>query len=151
LSRSRIFLGKAVVGVGLYLLALGLPCAWDVVLVATPGHIAEPFSWPMGLPLLADVLTGLVYYFAGILLAQREGHWYGGRGLGLAVALLGSFLVWVLPEFWHALLAVGILGTLVALAAWGSFLTGGAYAPQPALARTALAATFLTGLLFVGV
>jgi hypothetical protein len=151
LSRSRIFLGKAAVGVGLYLLAVGLPCAWDVALVATPGHIAEPFSWPMMLPLLADALTGLVYYFAGMLLAQREGRWYGSRSLGLAAAVLGSFLVWVLPEFWHALLAIGILGALIALAAWGSFLTGGAYAPQSALARAALAATFLTGLQLVGI
>src|SRR5262249_16787721 len=59
LSRSQIFLGKAVIGAGLYLLALGIPFAFVVVLVATPGHMAEPFSWPMTLPWLADVLTGL--------------------------------------------------------------------------------------------
>jgi hypothetical protein len=151
LSGSQIFLGKAVVGVGLYVLAVGIPCAWDVALVATQGHIAEPFAWPMVLPLLADVLMGVVYYFAGMLLAQRDGRWYGSRGLGLAAALLGSFLVWVAPEFWQALLAIAVLGTLLALAAWGSFLTGGAYAPQPRLARAALAATFLAGLLLLGV
>jgi hypothetical protein len=39
----------------------------------------------------------------------------------------------------------------VAVAAWGSFLTGGAFAPQPRLARAALATTFLAGLLTLGV
>src|SRR5689334_1519279 len=60
LGRSQIFLAKAIVGVGIYLLALGVPFAWAVVLAATPGHIAEPFGWPMVLPWLADVLAGIV-------------------------------------------------------------------------------------------
>ena len=42
----------------------------------------------MALPWLADVLTGLVYYFAGMLTAQREARWYGSRCLGLAAALV---------------------------------------------------------------
>jgi hypothetical protein len=146
LSRSQIFLGKALAGVGLYLLALGFPCACAVGLAATPGHVDEPFGWPMLLPLLADVLAGLVYYFAGMLTAQREARWYGSRCLGLAAGLFCSMVVWTLPEFWHALLAIGSVGGLVALAAWGSFLTGGAYAPQPRLAKIALAVTLLTGL-----
>jgi hypothetical protein len=151
MSPSRIFLGKAVVGVGLYLLALGIPLAWSVAWAATPGHYAAPFRWRMALPWLADILTGVVYYFAGMLLAQREARWYGSRGLGLAAAFLCSFLVWALPEFGQALLAIGILGSLLAVAAWGSFLTGGAYAPQPRLAKAALATTFLLGLLSLSV
>jgi hypothetical protein len=151
MSASRIFLGKAVAGVGLYLLALGIPFAWSVGWAATPGHNAAPFRWPMALPWLADILTGVVYYFAGMLTAQREARWYGSRGLGLAAAFFCSFLVWALPEFGQALLAIGILGTLLAVAAWGSFLTGGAYAPQPRLARAALATTFLLGLLALSV
>src|SRR5262245_14394754 len=146
ISRSQIFLSKAIAGVGLYLLALGIPLACVVGLAATPGRLPQPFSWPMALPLAADVLAGLVYYFAGMLTAQREARWYGSRCLGLAAGLCCSFLVWLLPEFWHALLAVVTLGGVVAVAAWGSFLTGGAYAPQPRLARIALAVTFLAGL-----
>jgi hypothetical protein len=151
LSPSRIFLGKAAVGVELYLLAVGIPFAGAVAWIAAPGHVAEPFRWPMALPWLADILTGVVYYFAGMLTAQREARWYGSRALGLGAAVLCTFLVWVAPEFWHALLAVAALGALVGLAAWGSFLTGGAYAPQPRLARAALAATLLAGLLVLGV
>jgi hypothetical protein len=151
LRPSQVFLGKAVVGVVLYLLAIGIPFAGAVAWIAAPGHVAEPFRWPMALPWLADVLTGVVYYFAGMLTAQREAHWYGSRGLGLAAAVFCTFLVWVLPEFRQALLAVAVMAALVGLAAWGSFLAGGAYAPQPRLARAALAATLLAGLLVLGV
>ena len=31
-----------------------------------------PYHWRMSLPWLADILSGLVYYFAGMLMAQRE-------------------------------------------------------------------------------
>lgn len=146
LPRTRIFLAKAAAGVGLYLLALGLPSALEIGFAAAPGHIAEPFSWPMVLPWLADILTGLVYYFAGMLIGLREARWYGSRCLGLAAGFFCSVLVWTLPEFWHALVAVGVVGGLVAVAAWGSFLTGGAYAPQPRPAKIALALTLLMGL-----
>src|SRR5579883_292877 len=146
LDRTQIFLAKASVGVGLYLLALGIPFALEVGLAATPGHIAEPFSWPMTLPWLADVLTGIVYYFGGMLAAQREARWYGSRCLGLAAGLFCSVLVWTLPQFWQALAAIFLVGGLVATAAWGSFLMGGAYIPQPRRAKIALALTFLMGL-----
>jgi hypothetical protein len=151
LHPSRIFLAKVAVGVVLYLLAVGIPFVGAVAWIATPGHVAEPFRWPMAFPWLADILTGLVYYFAGMLAAQREARWYGSRALGLGAAVFCTFLVWVVPEFWQALLAVAAMGTLVGLAAWGSFLAGGAYAPQPRLAKAALAATLLAGLLAVGV
>jgi hypothetical protein len=146
LSSSRIFLGKVIAGVGLYLLALGIPFVCAAALAATPGHVEEPFSWQMTLPWLADGLTGVVYYFAGMLVAQREARWYGSRCLGLAAALGCSYLVWVLPEFGHALLVIVILGGVMAVAAWGSFVAGGAYAPQPRLAKVALAVTFMIGL-----
>lgn len=151
MSRSRIFLGKAFVGVGLYLLAMGIPFASYVAWVATPGHVAEPFRWQMALPGLADILTGVAYYFAGMLVALREARWYASRGLPLVAALLCSLFVWVLPEFWHAVLAIVILGAPLAVAAWGSFLTGGAFAPLPRLSKVALAVTCVTALLALGV
>jgi hypothetical protein len=86
-----------------------------------------------------------------MLTAQRQAGWFGSRALGLGAAVLCTFLVWVLPEFWQALLAVAVMSALVGLAAWGSFLTGGAYTPKPRLARAALAATLAAGLLVVGV
>jgi hypothetical protein len=151
LGRGQIFLAKTAAGLGLYVLALGLPFACAVSWVATPGHSATPFRWPLALPWLADILTGCVYYFAGMLMAQREARWYGGRGLPLVTALFGSLLVHCLPEFRDALLTILILGTLQGVAAWGSFVSGGDDSVQPRLAKIALAGTFLTGLLVVGV
>jgi hypothetical protein len=151
ISRTRIFLGKAIVGIGLYLLALGIPFAYAPGWAATPGNVAAPFCWPLALPLLADILTGVVYYFAGMLTAQRDGRWYGSRCLGLAAAYLCARLVWTVPEFWHAVLAIMILGALLAVAAWGAFLTGGTYQTLPRLAKVALGATFLAGLLVLSV
>jgi hypothetical protein len=91
LSCSQIFISKALAGIGLYLLAVGVPFAWVVYVAATPGHIAQPFGWPMVLPWLADILTGLVYYFAGMLAAQSDGRWYGSRCLGLGAGLFCFF------------------------------------------------------------
>ena len=112
ISRSRIFLGKALAGVALYVLALGIPFACLESWFATPGKMPAPYHWRTGLPWLADILSGLVYYFAGMLTAQREARWYGSRGLALAAAfflLLPS--VWILPEFWQRpLVAIGIIG-----------------------------------------
>jgi hypothetical protein len=146
LSRSRIFLGKAIAGMALYLLAMGIPFACVVLLSATPGHISEPFSWAMTLPWVADALMGIVCYFAGMLTAQREARWYGSRCLGLAACLFCWYFVWAVPEFWQALVSIGIVGGLLALATWGSFLTGGDYSHQPRVAKIALASTFLMGM-----
>lgn len=147
LSRSRIFVAKAIAGVGLYLLALGVPFACLESWLATPGNIPAPYQWSTSLPWLADILSGLVYYFAGMLVAQREARWYGSRCLALAAAFCCSYLVWTLNEFWQALAAIGIIGPIVAVAAWGGFCSGGAYLPQPRLAKAALGMTFLAGLL----
>jgi hypothetical protein len=146
LSRTQSFLAKSSAGLGLYLLAVGIPVAVLVGLAATPGHVAKPFQPAMALALVADVLAGVVYYFAGMLTAQREARWYGSKCLGLAAGLFCSILVWTLPEFWQAVLAVGVVGGFAAVAAWGSFCAGGAYAPQPRLAKVALAVSFLFGL-----
>jgi hypothetical protein len=132
--------------VSLYLVALLVPTAGVVVLAATCPGVAAPFEWPMVLPWLADVLTGLVYYFAGMLVAQREARWYGSRCLPLAAGLLASLLVWNVSEFWQALAVLAVLGGTMAAAARGSLLAGGAYAPQPRLAKIALGFTLFAGL-----
>jgi hypothetical protein len=151
LSPSRIFVAKALTGIGLYLLALGVPFVCLQTWFATPGNMPAPYHWRTSLPWLADILSGLVYYFAGMLTAQRESRWYGTRCLALLAAFFCSYLVWAVPEFWQALPVIGFMGTMVALAAWGSFLSGAAYPPQPRLAKLALAGTFLGALLIVSI
>jgi hypothetical protein len=146
LTPSRIFLGKVLAGVSLYLLALLVPSACAVVLAATPGHVAAPFEGGMALPWLADVLTGLVYYFAGMIVAQREARWYGSQGIPLAAGAFTSVCVWNVVEFWQALVVIGVMSGLVAVAAWGSVSAGGAYARQSSLSKFALGGTLLLGL-----
>src|SRR5262245_37977743 len=58
LSPSRIFLAKALAGITLYLLALGIPFACLESWLATPGSISAPFQWRTSLPWLADILSG---------------------------------------------------------------------------------------------
>jgi hypothetical protein len=150
ISHSEIFLGKMIGGLGVYLLGVGVPAVGLAVWCATPGHVYAPFPWGLVLAWLADILAGVVFYFAGMLTAQRDARWYGSRCLGLAAAVLGTVFVWGLPEFWQALLAIAGVGTALGVAAWGSFVAGGAYAPQPRVAKAALAATCLAGLFFAG-
>ena len=69
--------------------------------------------------------------------------------MALAGAFFCSYLVWTLPEFWQALVAIGIIGSFVGVAAWGSFSAGGEYATQPRLAKAGLAMTFLAALLIL--
>src|SRR5262249_28167095 len=64
LAPSCVFLAKAVAGLTLYALALGIPFVSLEVWFATPGNLAAPYHWQTGLPWLADILSGLVYYFA---------------------------------------------------------------------------------------
>ena len=72
LGPARIFLAKALAGVSLYLLAMAIPFVCLESWYATPGHMPAPYHWRTGLPWLADILSGLVFYFAGMLTAQRE-------------------------------------------------------------------------------
>lgn len=150
ISATRIFLGKALTGLGLYAVALGVPFLCAAVWAATPGKIAAPFRWPMVLPGFADIMTGTAYYFAGALAAGRDARWYGSRGLGLVAAIFCSTCVWLLPEFIHAVAAIVIVTGLLGVAAWGSFIGGGEYGAMPRSSKLAMAATFLTALLFVG-
>jgi hypothetical protein len=151
LGPSRLFLAKAGAGMSLYLIALGVPFLLLETWLATPGNMPAPYHWRTGLPWLADILSGLVYYFAGMLVAQREVRWYASRCLPLAAAFCCSYFVWIVPEFWQALGVIGIFASFVGVAAWGSFSAGGAYAPQPRLAKAALTLTFLGGLLILSV
>jgi hypothetical protein len=151
LSASRIFLAKVLGGIGIYVLALGVPYLCLEIWMATPGKMSAPYHWRTSLPWLADILSGLVYYFAGILVAQRDVRWFGSRCLPLAAAFFCSYLVWTVTEFWQALVVIGVFGSFVGTAAWGSFASGGAYSPQPRTAKAALAITFLAGLLSVSI
>lgn len=148
-TRSSIFFGKASGGAVLYFFPLGVPfvlaCAW----AATPGNLAAPF-WPrLMLPAIADMLSGLAFYFAAMIAALRPARWYGSRVLPLiaaapAVAAThhGSFAI--------ALLWILLITAVFALAAWGAFVRLGMTASQPLASRAALGLILYIGLFITG-
>ena len=146
LSRTRLFFGKVLGGLALYIPATLLPLLGAAAWLATPGQFAFPCPWRTLFPGLADVAAGVVFYLDGMLAGWRPARWHGSRLLGVGAALLCAVFVHAVPEFGYALLVAAAGATVLGLAAWGSFLTGGEYAPQPRAARVALAVTLAAGL-----
>ena len=146
ISRTTIMLAKMSAGLVLYFLAVGIPVAAANLWLAIPGNVPSPFYWPMVLPGLADVLTGAVYYLAGLLISMREAKWYGSRVLAVGVAIICSVIVVSAWHFWIAGIAIIVAAGVLGVAVWGSFVGGGQYGPQPAAAKAALGASLLTGI-----
>ncbi len=150
ISRSRLFMGKVLAGLALYFAAMLLPFTASAIWSAMPGHIAGPFRWEVALPGLVDILTGVVYYFAGMIVARRAARWYGSRGLVLVTAIGCSGLVVGIPLLIGALIAIALAGALLFLAARGAFIHNGEYTPQPAPAKASLGLVQLVGIMLVG-
>ncbi|MCH8965726.1 MAG: hypothetical protein IIB58_12240, partial [Planctomycetes bacterium] len=149
-TRNTIFAGKVVAGLILYLAATGIPLLIAAWWASTPGKIAAPFDGRMILPGFADILCGVVFYFAGMLTGLRQARWYASRALGIAVAIVCAALVTHATEFWQALIAIVLIGTVMGLSAWGSFLTAGSYPSQPRIAKIALGLVVLVGIGVMG-
>ena len=145
LSRAEIFRGKAAAGWCLYAFGAGLPLLIFIAVVRAPGHVAAPFEWPMVLPLLAIFLTGVAYYFAGLLTGLRQARWFGSKCFGIGLAFIASGSVFVAQEFWQALAAILLVTTILAVAVWGAYHSGGFYRGQPATGKTALIIAMLAG------
>jgi len=144
IPRARIFLAKIIVGLSLYLISTGVPLALAAAWAAAPGRVVAPFEWHMILPRLADLVGGLMWYFAALLLACRPARWVGSRLAPLGLALLGSFAMQELAiNFVEAILiaAAGIL--ILWPAARSAFIHDGVFESQPRLIR--LLQTLSTG------
>jgi hypothetical protein len=149
MTRPGIFLGKVIAGLGLYCFGVGLPLFGFIVWARWPGHVAAPFELTMLRPLAAYVLTGVVFYFAGMLTGLRQARWYASRALVLGVALAVYLLMRTSPAFWQSLL-VFLLGAGILIAAnLGGFLSHGYYRGQPAWGKAGLTAALMVGSLIV--
>jgi hypothetical protein len=150
MQRSGLFWGKALAGITLYFAAVGLPLSGASVWAAIPGHLPMPMDVRMVLPLIADILCGLVYYFAGLLTGMREAKWYASRVMGIGIGIVCSHAVTVVPEFWQAVAccALGIL--ITSASAWGTFVQGGRFDSQSPIMRFAAAVCISSGLLLIG-
>jgi hypothetical protein len=149
LSWTSIFLGKIAAGFALTLIPMAIPFLLSALWVATPGSLPSPFDWRMMAPGTADLLSGFVFSLAGMLTGLRPTRWYGSRALGLPAAAVCALLVHVVDSFVTALLILLAFSLVLGLAAWGSFLTGGAYRPQPKAAKCSLGICIVIGLLML--
>ncbi len=144
-TRTDIFWGKTIAGLGLYAFAAGLPLLGLIVFVQTPGQIAAPFEWAMTVPLLEIFLAGIAAYFAGLLSGLRQARWYASRGLGIGWVIFVFVSIFACPQFWpsltNACLGIVALGT----AAWGAYQSGGFYRPSPKLGKLAWIAVMTVG------
>jgi len=127
IPRVVIFGAKCAAGLLLLYVSLGLPCVMAATWAATPGNLPMPFQSRMVLPLLADVLAGGCFYFAGMILALRQASWFRSRllPLGLPLATAGA-VMFLIPDFWQALLLIAVVQGIGCVAAWGVFESAGA-------------------------
>ena len=138
MTRTEIFLGKTLAGLGLYAVVVGVPLLVFIGWARWPGHVAAPFELRMLRPLAACILTGVVFYFAGMLTGLRQARWYASRALGLGMALIVCLLMQFRPVWWEGFLVAFIGGAILMVAAWGGFQTHGYYRSQPAWGKAAL-------------
>ncbi|HLQ79429.1 MAG TPA: ABC transporter permease, partial [Terriglobia bacterium] len=148
--RSALFRGKVVAGVLLYIVAVGVPLSCGILWMATPGHLPMPFESRFVLPVLADLLCGLVYYFAGLLTGMREARWHASRVMGIGMGIVCSLALNVVTEFWQAAACCALAILVSGAAAWGAFVEGGRFESQSRLARFATGIAIGAGLLITG-
>lgn len=151
MTRTQLFVGKSLAGMGLYAAVVGLPLAWFTAWALWPGHVAAPFEPRMLRPLAACVLSGMVWYFAGMVTGLRQARWYGSRALALGMALLVVLLTQFRPVWWEGYLVVFIGAAVLIVAAWGGFQTHGYYRGQPMWGKAALTAAIMLGSMIVAV
>lgn len=149
-ARSAVFIGKCAAGLLLLYAALIVPCLIAGAWAAQPGHVPIPFQSRMICPMLADALNAGCYYFTGMVLTLRKARWFGTRLLPVGLALLSSAATVIfIGPFWVAVVFIGFVQLIGALAAWGAFSTNGA-ADGPVATRFALGTMILPGAIGVG-
>jgi len=142
-ARGTIFRGKVIAGVILYFAATGIPLAASVWLVATPGNFGTPFLAPMVQPGIADMCAGVLYYFAGLLLALQRG-WLA-RTLPLFAAVCVTYFILHCSLFRVALEAVAAMAVALCLAGWGAIHNQESLRRRPLLGRLAFVVVIFYG------
>ncbi len=148
--RSKLIGCKVAAGLMLYFFAVVMPVAVSVIWVAMPNHVPAPFVAGMATPSIIDVLAGVAYYFAGLVIGLRDARWYGSRILVLGAPIAASLLAFFIASFTWAMLPPIVAIALLATAAWGAFVAGGQYARQAWPAKVSLGASLFVGVLMLG-
>ncbi len=150
-TRTTLYFGKVVPGVCLYLIAAIPPLLGFALWASSPNHIPAPFDFRFTLAGWAAILSGLPFYFAGLLVGLRPARWYGSRALPIVSALLAPWAALYLTEFWQAALVCVLVAVVLMLAAWGSFASSGDYKGQVKPLRFALGLALYPAVLAAGV
>jgi hypothetical protein len=148
LALGTIFWGKVLAGLSLYFLVMLLPLAGVALWLSRPGHLPGPFIGQMFLAPIADILSGIVFYFAAILATLRltKSRLSYMRITAFVFALgCAAFSMWV-SEFWQSLLVVTLGVLVVGSAARGSFVSLDSYEKQPVTAHAGLIITLYVGI-----
>jgi hypothetical protein len=137
----------------MYLIAAGVPLGIAIVWAATPGNMPGPFHPRMIQPPAADLLAGVMWYFAALLVVLRRARWFGSKLLPFGLSFVIEFyVVQGAHTFTQGLVLIAATIVILALGAWGTYGTGGSYDPQPRSAKAAQATSLLFGCgLFVAV
>lgn len=146
ISRSTIFAGKTVAGLCLYVLATALPLLGAGLWLRMPGHVPGPFDWRLLLPEIVGIFTGFSFYFAAIITATRPVRWLGSKALALPAAVVCTLLSSAPHHFGLSILLTVVFALILALAAWGTFVSGGSYSLQSKVTRAGLGASLYVGL-----
>jgi predicted RNA-binding Zn-ribbon protein involved in translation (DUF1610 family) len=134
ISRGRIFLGKILAATVLYLVATGVPLAGVTAWAAWVA--AGPFDWRMVLPRLVQVLAGMCWIAAGMLVAARRARWIGSRLFPAVAALLicaDAQLGETNTLAIVGMLLAGVVG--LAIPARSAFVAAGDFESQPWIGR----------------
>ncbi|GAT33748.1 ABC-type transport system [Terrimicrobium sacchariphilum] len=145
-TRLQVFWGKALPGTALYLVAGGLPLAASAYWLSLPGSIAAPFDIRQILPGSVNLLAGLSYYYAALLISILPGRWYGRKVLPLAAALLGStFANTIILS--PALIGPIIVLTSMIIAAASAHAASGLFRRMSVVGKCGILSVYLLGLL----
>ena len=150
-ERATLFWSKALAGIAWYVIAAGIPLAASYIWRALPGRSAFPFVASMMLPGIADLSSGLVYYFAALLTVMRAARWYASAVLPLAAAFTCSLLETSAESFGGAIARTAVCLVVLIVAARSVFVARGSYEPQTRLGRAALALCVCAGLAVISV
>jgi hypothetical protein len=142
--RWWLYCGRALAGMILYGLAAGLPVAFALAIAPTRWG-GRFFLWEYILPPIADWVAGIAYYFAGLLIMERQARWYGSRVVPIVAVLAGSAAGMYVYSFWTAVLISAVLIVLYITASMGSAVSHGYALRAPRLAKLALTFSLLIG------
>jgi len=148
--KTTVFWAKALSGVLLYLFAVGVPYAVLVWLVATPGNFAAPFLPSMIRPGVADLLAGLMYYFAALVIAFQKRRSHFLLSLPILAALHVSFFTISTPHFHLAMWATLAMSIALLIAAHGTISSRESFHGRSWLGKVSLLLIALYGLFGLG-